>query len=268
MQLAGGVATTLSREAATLRTEAAAAQSLRQATLREAESLKARQASASAAAAALDQAMRATEADLAAAQSEGQAEAAQVASYGAQAGNLRDAIAAMDAARAAAVARAAREAAKAAKNRQGKALAGARAEQAALIRPPLNTPVGRFRAPVAAAVGIGYGVPGLAGPTTGITYAPAPGAYAVSPCAGRVAFAAPFRSYGQLIILECGGGIDVVLAGLGQINTAPGRPVHQGEPLGRLPGSGKSALYVEVRVRGEPVNPALYLLSPAAAAKP
>jgi septal ring factor EnvC (AmiA/AmiB activator) len=257
--LAAGIAATLNRKAAALRGDAETANAARAATETEAASLKARQVEEAASAAALDQAMEETRARLAAAEAQGRTAADQVAAYGAQAGTLRDAIAAMDAARAAAIARAAQDAARAAKARQTTALAGARAQQAALARPAMHGPVGRFVAPIAASVDRGYGAPNLDGPSTGITYAQAPGAYVVSPCTGRVAFAAPFRSYGQLIILECSGGVDVVLAGLGRMDTAPGRPVHTAEPLGRMAAAGKAALYMELRAHGEPVNPAPFL---------
>jgi septal ring factor EnvC (AmiA/AmiB activator) len=257
--LTSGIAATLNQRAAALREQAQNAQTLRGATEQEATTLRTRQDEEEASAAALDKAMEATKAKLAAAEAAGREAAELVAALGAQAATLRDAISAMDAARAAAVARAAREADQAVKSRQEKSLADARAKQASLARPAARAPVGRFVAPITAPIQRPFGAAGLGGPAAGITYAPAPGAYVVSPCAGRVAFAAPFRSYGQLIILECGGGMDVVLAGLGQIDTAPGRAVHAAEPLGRTAQGGKPTLYMELRAKGEPVNPMPFL---------
>ncbi len=263
--LTGGIAVTLNREAAGLRAQEAVAVRLQQATRQQASVLSAERAREAAAAAALDTAMADTREKISAAEAEGQKEAAMVASLAEQADSLRGAIAAMDAARAAAAAKAAHEASQAEKHGQGGAAASARARQAALRRPEMKAGPGRLVQPVSGPVLRGFGAPAVDGPSTGITYGAAASAYVVSPCTGRVAFAAPFRSYGQLVIVECGGGLDMVLAGLGQIDTAPGHAMRAGEPIGRMPeagktpGSGKQGLYVEVRAHGQPVNPAPFL---------
>jgi len=258
--LTGGVAATLNREAADLRIQAKEAAQLKAATVRQAQALAEQQARQAASAAALEVAMTETREKISAAQAEGEAAAKRVAALGAQADSLRDAIAAMDAARSQAEAKAARDAAEAEKRRQPGVAASARARQAALSRPALRGGVGRLVAPVAGPVVRRFGAPAADGPTTGITYGAAPGSYVNSPCTGRVGFAAPFRSYGQLVILECGGGTDMVLAGLGRIDTAPGRPVVAGEPIGRMGDAGQgNGLYVEVRAHGQPVDPVPFL---------
>ncbi len=104
-----------------------------------------------------------------------------------------------------------------------------------------------------------FGAPAADGPATGLTFAAAAGTVVASPCAGRVAFAAPFRSYGQLVILECGGGYDLVLAGLGSISAVPGQRLRPGQPLGRMGAADHSGLYVELRTNGRPVDPAPFL---------
>ncbi len=263
--LTGGIAVTLNREAASLRAQQAVAASLRQTTLQQQRALAAERAREAAAAAALDMAMAETRDKISAAEADGEREAAMVASLAAQAETLRGAIAAMDSARSLAAAKAAHEASEAEQQRKAGAAASARARQVALTRPEIKAAPGRLVAPVAGPVLRGFGAPGLDGPASGITYGSAASAYVSSPCTGRVAFAAPFRSYGQLVIVECGGGLDMVLAGLGQIDTAPGHAVRAGEPIGRMPGSGKTPgsgnqpLYVEVRAHGQPVNPAPFL---------
>jgi murein DD-endopeptidase MepM/ murein hydrolase activator NlpD len=79
---------------------------------------------------------------------------------------------------------------------------------------------------------------------------------------GRVAFAAPFRSYGKLLILDCGAGTDAVLSGFERLDVHPGQSLRQGQPVGAMPGwdpatqGDRPTLYVELRRRGEPVNPA------------
>ena len=94
----------------------------------------------------------------------------------------------------------------------------------------------------------------------GLTWQAAPGARVVSPCTGRVAFAAPFRSYGLLVILDCGGGEHFVLAGLQRLDVAAGRRVLAGEPVGQLGAEGGSAtLYGELRRRGQAVDPRPWL---------
>ncbi len=259
--VAGGIAATLNAQAAGLRAQAAEAAKQRAATTQQAHLLALQQAQQAAAAAALETALALAQVKISAAEAEGQKAAEAVATLGTQAATLRDAIAAMDAARAAAEAKAARDAAEAEKHRQTTAAGLAHARQAALSRPPASQAIGRLASPVAGAVLRAFGAPAPDGTTTGLTIGTAPGAFVSSPCVGRVAFAAPFRSYGQLIILECGGGYDVVLAGLGHMAAAPGRTVRRGEPLGRMPDSGgRPALYVELRAHGQPIDPTPFLI--------
>ena len=68
-----------------------------------------------------------------------------------------------------------------------------------------------------------------------------------------MAFAGPFRSFGQLIIIDCGGGVHVVLARLERLDTAMGERVLAGEPVGSL--SSDAQLYVELRRNGQPSDP-------------
>jgi septal ring factor EnvC (AmiA/AmiB activator) len=103
------------------------------------------------------------------------------------------------------------------------------------------------------------------GTATGITYAAAPAAFVSSPCMGRVGFAAPFRSYGKLMIIECGKGYDFVLAGMDRMDVPVGQSVRPGEPIGRMPdydaahATEKPGLYVELRRNGAPIDPMPYL---------
>jgi septal ring factor EnvC (AmiA/AmiB activator) len=114
--------------------------------------------------------------------------------------------------------------------------------------------------PVVGQVARAFGAPGDGGPARGVTLAAAAGARVVSPCPGRVAFAGPFRSYGRIVILECGSD-HVVLAGLAKLDTSAGEHVLAGEPLGTLPGGGTGAatLYMELRRGGEPTDPRAWL---------
>ena len=93
-------------------------------------------------------------------------------------------------------------------------------------------------------------------------------AIVTAPSDGSVLYAGPFRSYGQLLILNAGDGYHVVLAGMSRISVAPGQSVLAGEPVGVM-GEAKVAsasaaplgntapeLYVEFRKDGKPVDPA------------
>ena len=93
-------------------------------------------------------------------------------------------------------------------------------------------------------------------------------AIVTAPADGSVLYAGPFRSYGQLLILNAGDGYHVVLAGMNRINVALGQSVLAGEPVGamgeaRVASSSASSggnrapeLYVEFRKDGKPVDPA------------
>lgn len=119
--------------------------------------------------------------------------------------------------------------------------------------------------PVAGRVVRGWGDPTEAGPAEGITYRAAPQARVVSPCAGRVAFVGPFRSFGLLLILDCGRSYDVVMAGFASLDAQVGRFVQAGEPVGVMPAwnpqapGSRPGLYVELRKNGRRVDPAPFL---------
>ncbi len=93
------------------------------------------------------------------------------------------------------------------------------------------------------------------------------GAIVTAPADGNVLYAGPFRSYGQLLILNAGDGYHVVLAGMSRISVVTGQPVLAGEPVGamgeaRVASSSASKdenatpeLYVEFRKDGKPVDP-------------
>jgi len=110
---------------------------------------------------------------------------------------------------------------------------------------------------VAGRVATGWGEVGPGGPHRGITFAASPGARVISPCAGRAVYAAPFRSYGLLLIVDCGGEYHFVLAGLDRLDVAAGQRLLAGEPVGLLagPGGPGASLYVELRRGGRPVDP-------------
>jgi len=84
-----------------------------------------------------------------------------------------------------------------------------------------------------------------------------------APCDGWVVYAGEFRTYGQLLIINAGGGYHVLLAGLSQIDVQLGQFVLASEPVGTMATapktaagkSGQPVLYVEFRKDGRPVDP-------------
>src|SRR5947207_2321778 len=112
-----------------------------------------------------------------------------------------------------------------------------------------------------------FGMPdGLGGTEKGLSIASRAGAQVTAPCDGWVVYAGPFRSYGQLLILNAGGGYHVLLAGMERISVDLGQFVLTGEPVAVMGGGPQSAaaiavgssqpvLYIEFRKDGAPVDP-------------
>ena len=109
---------------------------------------------------------------------------------------------------------------------------------------------------------------GLGGTLDGLAIATAADSNVISPVDGRVEFAGPFRSYGQLLILNVGEGYLVLLAGMNQISAEIGQSIRAGEPLGHMgkdPSSvaligsetnnAQPVLYIEFRKNNDPVDP-------------
>lgn len=112
-----------------------------------------------------------------------------------------------------------------------------------------------------------FGAPDAAGGSVkGVSINTRPGTPVTAPCDGWVVYAGPFRSYGQLLILNAGGGYHVLLAGMERISVEIGQFVLTGEPVAAMGGgtqhgtaagaqSGQATLYVEFRKDGTPVDP-------------
>ena len=217
-------------------------------------------------AADLDAELAAAEAARHAADDSATAAARRAEAEAAQAGTLRAVIARIETDRRAAEARARADEDAARRRREAARAAEAAAREAALASPAAPGLSDSHGAPVAGTVTRRFGEAGDAGPAEGETIATPPDARVTSPCAGRVAFAGPFRSYGLLLIVDCGGGYHVVLAGLGRLDAAVGRRVAAGDPVGvmsawdpRDPSAQRPTLYIELRKDGAAVNPAPFL---------
>jgi septal ring factor EnvC (AmiA/AmiB activator) len=87
-----------------------------------------------------------------------------------------------------------------------------------------------------------------------------------TPCDGWVVYSGPFRSYGQLLILNAGGGYHVLLAGMERISVNIGQFVLTGEPVGTMGTASQVAsilaaapsqpvLYIEFRKDNTPIDP-------------
>jgi septal ring factor EnvC (AmiA/AmiB activator) len=112
-----------------------------------------------------------------------------------------------------------------------------------------------------------FGAPDrLGGTEKGLTIAARAGAQVTAPCDGWVVYAAAFRNYGQVLILNAGGGYHVVLAGMERISVNVGQFVLTGEPVAamsdgsqlaatRASGPSRPVLYVEFRKDGTPIDP-------------
>ncbi|MEC9342455.1 MAG: peptidoglycan DD-metalloendopeptidase family protein [Pseudomonadota bacterium] len=107
----------------------------------------------------------------------------------------------------------------------------------------------------------------LAGPSQGLYIETRASSRVVSPSDGWVVYAGPFRSYGQLLILNAGNGYHVVLAGMDRIDVQMGQFVLAGEPVAVM-GARRVAsadavdmdtlrpvLYVEFRKDGNSIDP-------------
>lgn len=105
------------------------------------------------------------------------------------------------------------------------------------------------------------------GETEGQSIATRPGSNVTSPADGWVVYSGPFRSFGQLLILNTGDGYHVLLAGMDRIDAELGQFVLTGEPVGVMGatqwasastfglGSTQPILYVEFRKDGRAINP-------------
>jgi murein hydrolase activator len=162
-------------------------------------------------------------------------------------------------------------AADAKKSAEAKAREEAEKQKLAALSKPnmvMSAQRGKLNAPLRGAVLKQFGEDnGLGSKVEGVAIAASGGQTVLSPVDGRVEFAGPFRSYGELLILNAGEGYLVLLAGMTQISAEIGQSIKAGEPVGTM-GDGSSSvaligdieltrpvLYIEFRLNNEPVDP-------------
>ena len=203
-----------------------------------------------------------------------------------QAASLKDLIAGME--RESAAARRALEEARKADEAQKKAaeldaasvrnkVAAGIFKDAARLAPavPFAEARGQLPSPVSGALVKSFGAAdGFGGSEKGLSFATLARAQVASPTDGWVSYAGPYRTYGQLLIINAGGGYYIVLAGMARINVEAGQFVLAGEPVAVMgETSGKTAaaivigatqpiLYVEFRKDGSAIDPGPWWAKP------
>ncbi|MCK0197867.1 peptidoglycan DD-metalloendopeptidase family protein [Ancylobacter sp. 6x-1] len=172
---------------------------------------------------------------------------------------------------------AARRAADAAREAESKAAQSPAAKLAALKDPGRLSPSiafadarGTLPLPAAGTLLRGFGASdGFGGTQKGMSFSTRPEAQVSAPCDGWVVYAGPFRSYGQLLIINAGGGYHILLAGMDKITVELGQFVLSGEPvavMGKGPqlaspighGTAQPILYVEFRKDGNSIDPSAW----------
>jgi murein hydrolase activator len=111
-----------------------------------------------------------------------------------------------------------------------------------------------YRLPVAGTVVTGLGEISDNGVRArGLTIAARDGALVVAPARGRIAFAGPFRGFGQIVIIDHGGGWTSLITSLAALDTRVGENVLQGGPIGRA-GQDRPTVTIELRRGNKPVD--------------
>lgn len=126
---------------------------------------------------------------------------------------------------------------------------------------------GKLNFPVAGQVLRRYGAPdGFGGKEKAYFIGARENGVVVAPCDGWVAFSGPYRTYGQLLIINAGDGYYVVLAGMTRSNVNVGQFVLAGEPVASMGdgaaqtaatiaiGAKQPILYVEFRKDGASID--------------
>ncbi|MDQ6651962.1 MAG: M23 family metallopeptidase [Acidobacteriota bacterium] len=86
----------------------------------------------------------------------------------------------------------------------------------------------------------------------------------VAGASGLVTFVGWQNGYGQLVVVDHGGGLTTRYGHLSHIDVAQGQTVARSQFIGRVGSTGRSTgphLHYEVRINDEPVNPLQYLLT-------
>ena len=116
-----------------------------------------------------------------------------------------------------------------------------------------------YRLPVVGTVVTGFGEVSDGGfRSRGLTIATLPGAQAIAPADGRIAYAGAYRGYGRILVIEHRDGWTTLLTDLDTLSVGVGTDVRQGDPVGRS-GPRKPRVTVELRRNGTPADIAALL---------
>jgi septal ring factor EnvC (AmiA/AmiB activator) len=111
-----------------------------------------------------------------------------------------------------------------------------------------------YRLPVVGTVITGFGeLTGSGIRARGLTIATSPDATVISPAVGRIAFAGPFKGYGQIVIVDHGGGWTTLITDMARLTASVGDQVRQGDPIG-VAGKGKPRITIELRRQDRPID--------------
>lgn len=89
----------------------------------------------------------------------------------------------------------------------------------------------------------------------------------VAGASGKVTFVGWQNGYGQLVVIDHGGGLTTRYGHLSHIDVASGQGVERSQFIGRVGSTGRSTgphLHYEIRINDQPVNPLQYLLTSTA----
>lgn len=112
----------------------------------------------------------------------------------------------------------------------------------------------RYLLPASGRLVSGFGDASGGSASRGIMLAVRPGAQAVAPAEGRVAFAGPYRGFGEIVIIAHPGRWTSLVTGLARLDARVGDTVVAGSPLGAA-GPNRPVIGLELRREGTPVNP-------------
>jgi len=119
---------------------------------------------------------------------------------------------------------------------------------------------GKAQLPVSGMLVSGFGETDTIGAKKqGLTIKAQPRALVMAPMGGVIKYAGTFKNYGLLVIIEHPKDYHSLVGGMENIDVIVGQAVDAGEPIGKLPSSSSRgdnpALYYELRLKGQPVNP-------------
>lgn len=124
--------------------------------------------------------------------------------------------------------------------------------------PPPKKGPSAYRLPLEGELVTGFGeISGSGIHSRGVIVRPASALPVIAPRSGRIAYAGGFRSYGQIVIIDHGGGWTTTITNLAALRVAKGEAVTAGAPIGRA--AAESEVGVELRRHGVPQPIASFL---------